>query len=137
MAFERSQRYAYGMSFLAYIHHFTGHTVVQVRLIFRLLRSDTFLAYVQRFNVTLPPPSSNTTDAAAGMHILKRVIRSNGVQVGDIIPLRHICSPAHAIPHFGKEANSRLALHTSYELSNEFWLNKYWNKEFFYALSLS
>jgi len=125
------------MTFLAYIHHFTGHTVVQVRLIFCLLHSNTFLTYVQRFNVTLPPLSSNTTDTAAGMHILKHVIRSNGVRVGDIILLRHIHSPAHAIPHFGKEANSRLALHTSYKLSNEFWLNKYWNKEFFYALSLS
>jgi len=98
---------------------------------FCLLHRDTFLAYIQRFNVTLPPLSSNTTDAAAGMHILKHVIRSNGVWVGDIIPLQHICSPAHAIPHFGKEANSCLALHTSYELLNKFWLNKYWNKEFF------
>ena len=122
---------------MAYIDHSTGHTVVQLCLIFRLLCSDTFFAYVQRFNVTPPPPSSNTTNAAAGMHILKHVIRSNGIRVGDIIPLQHIRSPAHAIPRFGKEANSRLTVRTSYELSNEFWLNKYWNKEIFYALSLS
>ena len=71
------------------------------------------------------------------MHVLKRAIRNNGTRAGEVIPLRYIRSPAHVIPRFGKEANSRLTAHTSYELSNEFWLNKYWNKEFFYALSLS
>ena len=130
---------SYGVMFVACIHHrLTGHTVVQVRLIFRFLQSDVFLAYVQRFNVIPPPPpTSNTTDAAAGMHVLRRVVRSNGARVGDIIPLQYIRSPIHAVPHFGKEANSCLAPHTSYELSTEFWLNKYWNKEFFYTLSLS
>ncbi|KIM50197.1 hypothetical protein SCLCIDRAFT_34549 [Scleroderma citrinum Foug A] len=112
-----------------------GHSVVQVHLIFQLLRSNVFLAYIQRLNATIP--SSNTFDSAAGMHVLKRAIRNNGTRAGEVIPLRYICSPAHVIPRFRKEANSRLTAHTSYELSNEFWLNKYWNKEFFYALSLS
>jgi len=116
------------VNFLMYVYHLTGHNVVQVRLIFRLLRSDIFLAYVQRFNATI--------DNAAGMHVLKRAIQNNGTRVGEV-PLRYIHSPAHVIPRFGKEANPRLTLHTAYELSNEFWLNKYWNKEFFYALSLS
>ena len=91
-------------------HHFTGHTVVQLRIIFRLRRSDTFLAYVQRFNVS-PLPSNNTTEAAAAMHVLKRVIRSNDAHVGDIVPLCHIRSPAHVIPCFGKEVNPRLTRH--------------------------
>jgi len=115
----------------------TGHAIVQIRIIFRLLRSNDFLTYVQRFNHTLPAPSCSTTDGAAGLHILKRVVRNNGVRVGNIIPLHHLRSPAHVIPCFRKEANPRLTRHTAYEFSNEFWLNKYWNKEFFYALSLS
>ena len=57
------------------------------------------------------------------------------MQVGEVIPLHCLHSPAHVIPRFGKEANQRLTRHTAYELSNEFWLNKYWNKEIFYALS--
>ena len=114
---------------------FSGHTVVQVRLIFRVLRTDSFLAYVQRFNHTSPPPTCSTTEGAAGLHVLKRVVRNNGSRVGDIIPLRHLRSPVHVIPRFGREANPRLTRHTVYELSNEFWLNKYWNKDIFYALS--
>ena len=114
---------------------FSGHTVVQVRLIFRVLRTDSFLAYVQRFNHTSPPPTCSTTEGAAGLHVLKRVVRNNGSRVGEIIPLRHLRSPVHVIPCFGREANPRLTRHTVYELSNEFWLNKYWNKEIFYALS--
>ena len=114
----------------------TGHTVVQIRLIFRLLRSDSFFAYVHCFCVITPPPS-NMTDSAAGMHILKRVITSDGTQVSKIIPLRYICSPAHVISHFGKEANPCLVCHTCYDLLHKFWLNRYWNKEFYYALSLN
>ncbi|KAI6014893.1 hypothetical protein BKA83DRAFT_4061372, partial [Pisolithus microcarpus] len=114
-----------------------GHAVAQLCLIFRLYRSNTFLAYIQCFNATFPSSSSYTTDAAAGMHVLKRTIRSDGARVGKVIPLHHIRSPAHVIPRFGKEANLHLTHHNCYELSNDFWLNKYWNKEFFYALSLS
>jgi len=109
---------------------------VQVRLIFCLFRSDSHFTYIEQFSATAPL-SSNTTNAAAGMHVLKHAIKSNGSQVAEVIPLRRIHSLAHVIPHFGKEANPRLTHHTSYELSNKFWLNKYWNKEFFYAMSLS
>ena len=103
------------------------HLIVQLRLVFRILGTDTFLAYVQRFNVTPP-------DTASSLHGLKHAVRTNGTRIGDIIPLTHICSPAHVIPRFGRAANSRLNSHTSYELSSEFWLNKYWNKQFYYCL---
>jgi len=104
-----------------------GHLIVQLRLVLCILGTDTFLAYVQRFNVTPP-------DTASSLHGLKRAVRTNGTHIGDIIPLTHICSPTHVIPRFGRAANSRLNSHTSYELLSEFWLNKYWNKQFYYCL---
>lgn len=104
-----------------------GHLVVQLHLMFRILGTDTFLAYVQRFNVTGP-------DTASGLHGLKHAVKTNGIRIGDIIPLVHICSPTHVIPCFGRAANVRLNSQTSYELSSEFWLNKYWNKQFYYCL---
>lgn len=107
---------------------------MQLRLVFRVLGTDQFLAYVQRFHVT--PPVGHTTDAAAaGLHVLKHAIR-NGERVGDVVPLSHLRSPVHLIPRFGKSANPRLTPHSSYELSTEFWLNRFWNKEIYYALSL-
>ena len=124
-----------GVNFQIYVYYLAGHSVVQVRLIFHLLCSDIFLAYVQHLDATIPS-LSNTNDSAAGMHVLKRAIWNNA-RVGEVIPLHHICSPAHVIPRFGKEANPWLTVHTSYKLSNEFWLNEYWNKEMFYTLSLS
>ena len=114
------------VNFPMYVYHLTGHNVVQVCLIFCLLRSDIFLAYVQCLNATVD-----------NMYALKCAIQNNGTCVGEVIPLCYIRSPAHTIPHFRKEANPWLTLHTSYESSNEFWLNKYWSKEFFYTLSLS
>lgn len=80
---------------------------------------------------------SNPTnvDPATGMHMLKWAARGNGQCIGEVIPLIHIYSPAHIIPNFGHEAHACLTNLSSYELSNEFWLNKYWSKEFYYALS--
>ena len=65
-----------------------GHFVVQLHLVFCILGTDTFLAYVQCLNATAP-------DAASGLHGLKHMVRTNDTCIGDIIPLAHICSPAH------------------------------------------
>ena len=110
--------------------------VAQLRLIFRMLGTDHFLTYVQRFHVTLPPAGHTMDAAATGLHILKRVMRNNGERVGDVLPLSHIRCPVHLILHFGKTANPCLTTHTNYELSSEFWLNCYWNKQIYYCLSL-
>ncbi|KAI6020926.1 hypothetical protein BKA83DRAFT_4126818 [Pisolithus microcarpus] len=59
-----------------------GHMIVQLRLVFRMLGTDQFLTYVQRFHVT--PPTGLRMDAAAtGLHILKRAQRNNGERIGD------------------------------------------------------
>lgn len=90
---------------------------------------DTFFVYVQRFN------ASPTPDLVCGLHTLKRVTRRDGSRVGDVIPLIHLRSPVQIIPRFGKVANAQLNSHTAYELSTDFWLNSYWNKEFYYSLT--
>lgn len=89
--------------------------------------SNTYFAYVQRLDIV-------AVDPAAGMHIVKRAQRSNGARIGDVIPLNKIVSPAHLIPRFGPHADPRLTLATSNEFSTDFFLNKFWNKEFFFSI---
>lgn len=99
-----------------------------------MLGTDEFLTYAQRFNIT--PPSGHTTVAgAAGLHVLKRALRTNGERIGDVIPLSYLRSPVHLVPRFGNNASPRLTKYTSHELSNEFWLNHYWNKQLYYSLA--
>lgn len=69
------------------------------------------------------------------MHLLKQAVRADGERIGEVIPLTFIRSPVHLIPYFSIKAHSRLNKLSSYELSTEFWLNKYWSKELYYALS--
>ncbi|KAN0074461.1 hypothetical protein V8E55_011873 [Tylopilus felleus] len=109
-------------------HKVVGHSVIQLQLVFRPLHCDFFAAYVHHFNV-------GNVSAVTGMHILKQAVRTNGEHIGEVIPLTFICSPAHLIPNFGAEAHSHLTKLSSYELSTEFWLNKYWSKESYYTLS--
>ncbi|KAI6010124.1 hypothetical protein EDC04DRAFT_2581204 [Pisolithus marmoratus] len=111
-----------------------GHSVSQLCLIFHLTCSDLFLTYVQHFNI-VPQSNPSNVNPATSMHLLRRAVRNNGQQVGEVIPLTLICSPAHLVPNFGRGAHPCLTCLSSYEFSNKFWLNKYWAKEFYYVLS--
>ena len=74
-------------------------------------------------------------EPTSGMHILKCAKRHDGTILGDVVPLVHVRALANLIPHFGKAAEKRLTKESSLEHSLEFWLNKYINKESFYALN--
>ena len=69
------------------------------------------------------------------MHVLHRAKRANGEYFGDIIPLSQLRAPINLVPRFGKTANKCLSSTNSAALSEEFWLNKYWEKDLFYALT--
>lgn len=68
------------------------------------------------------------------MRILRRAKRANAEYLGDVIPLEQLRSFASLIPRFGKNANKRLSSTNSRALAEEFWLNKYWDKEIFFTL---
>ncbi|KIM51909.1 hypothetical protein SCLCIDRAFT_142311, partial [Scleroderma citrinum Foug A] len=110
------------------------HSVSQLQMVFHLPRSDVFLAYIQHSNKHFHISSSTGVSPVTGMHMLRWAVKVSGQRVGEVIPLDHICSPAHLVPNFGSEAHSRLTNLSAYELTNEFHLNKYWLKEFYYAL---
>jgi hypothetical protein len=129
----------------------SGHAVVDLRLIFRIVPThplaacgNRFLTYVQRFVVV---PQVNATvsgsrtakglypEPSSGLFLLKRSKRSNTVIMGDVVPLNQIRALADLIPRFGRKANHVLSKENSIEYSTEFWLNKYFTKEFFLALS--
>jgi hypothetical protein len=99
--------------------------------------------YAQRFDIVpqLPPTGLGQSnekgpypEPSTGMHILKRARRTDGTIIGDIVPLAQLRTLVDLVPRFGKQANIRLAKETVLEYSSEFWLNKYFSKEFFYAL---
>ncbi|KAJ7041489.1 hypothetical protein C8F04DRAFT_1208338 [Mycena alexandri] len=126
----------------------TGHTVCQIRMIFRVVTqkdcmarpgTEGFLAYVQPFKVV---PQTNPRgggkrmlpEPASGMYLLKRARRSDGSIMGDVIPLDRLRAPVELIPRFGKVADRRLSKETSLDLCEEFWLSNWYNKELFFAL---
>ena len=74
-------------------------------------------------------------EPTTGMYILKRAKRHDGTILGDVVPLSRVRALASLIPRFGKAAEKRLTMESSLENSLEFRLNKYINKEFFYALN--
>lgn len=139
--------------YLIFILNFdSGHHIVQLRLFFRAIPSrrapyapgtDLFLTYAQRFDIV---PQLNPTfqasstqrglypDPTTGMYVLKRSHRSDGSIMGDVVPLRQVRTLLDLIPRFGPDANKQLTKETSLELCLEFWLNKYFEKELFYAL---
>jgi hypothetical protein len=67
------------------------------------------------------------------MHLLKRAYRTDGSIMGDIVPLAPLRTLVDLVPRFWKQANRQSAKETVLEYSSEFWLNKYVEKELFYA----
>ena len=102
-----------------------------------------FLCYVQRFDIIpqpnpVAPASSNQKGPyphpSMGMYLLKRSRRTGGAIMGDVVPLVQLRTLIDLVPRFGAQANKQLTRETALEYSTEFWLNKYFDKELFYAL---
>jgi Plavaka transposase len=135
---------------------YVGHIIVDICLIFRIMPSahpftaetllghqitGQFLAYVRRYDILPQRDPANHTqrgifpDPNTGLFLLKRATRSNGEIAGDIIPLNQLRSLVDIAPRFGRKADPRLTNTNSLSFATEFWLNKYFDKELFYALS--
>ena len=128
-----------------------GHCAAQLWLIFHMVPpkglthniSDIFLTYAQHFDVV--PQFNPKYSAHAGlfpesamlMFTLKQAVRAGGAPLGDIIPVLQLHALADLIPRFGAQADPCLTKQTSFAYSAEFWLNKYFNKQMYYALALS
>jgi hypothetical protein len=104
--------------------------------------TDLFPVYAQRFDIVpqLPPTGQGQSnqkgmyqELSNGMHLLKRARRTDGSIMGDVVPLAQLRTLVDLVPRFGKQANRQLAKETVLEFSSEFWLNKYFEKEHFYA----
>ncbi|KAI6023675.1 hypothetical protein BKA83DRAFT_12174 [Pisolithus microcarpus] len=112
----------------------TGHAVVEVRLIMHphppkginVPWANRFLVYVWRFDVVNVEPSMH-------LHVLKRAVRTSGSYFGDVFPLDQISSFAHVVPRFGETADKRLTYMNSFHASQSFYLNRYFDKDFFYT----
>ncbi|KAI6015469.1 hypothetical protein PISMIDRAFT_111816, partial [Pisolithus microcarpus 441] len=120
-----------------------GHTVIQVHLIMcpALPRgsnginhfSNHFLMYAQHFNIV--PQGNSSVEQMTGLHVLKRVTCASGSELGEVFPLDQLRSYAHIVPHFSLKADNRLTSDNCIHLSQSFFLNRYFDKDFFYATS--
>lgn len=103
--------------------------------------TDRFLSYVQRFEITPQPVARGSTirgpypEPNSSLYLLKRSKRGNGELLGDVVPLDQIRALADLAPRFGEKANQGLTKENSHHLSKEFYLNKYFDKEMFLALT--
>lgn len=87
---------------------------------------DQYLCYVQVLTI-------GSVDPATEMIILKRAKYTDGTPVGNIVPLRQLRSFISLIPQLGDVADARFTKATSMHYSQSFLLNKYFDKDFYYA----
>lgn len=118
---------------------FSGHKVAELRLILRpipngAIGNDRFLAYVQRFDF-VPRPNGSHIDKYTQLPVIRRANRSNGQPLGEIVPLSQVRELVNIIPCFGARAQSNLTKSNSVHHSSTFFLNKYFTKDQYYALS--
>lgn len=81
-------------------------------------------------NVTVPVPAHGTD-----MFTLHRHLRSDGIsRMSDVVPLTNIRELVQLIPVFGSQINPSYNENTSMQLSREFHLNNFANKNTFHAI---
>ncbi|KAG1884486.1 uncharacterized protein F5891DRAFT_971192 [Suillus fuscotomentosus] len=121
-----------------------GHTIGQIRLIMRAVGKsgtnwswkDHFLVYVHRFDIVPQSSGADDREPSTQLHLLKRAKRSNGTWVGDVIPVTQLRAPVNLVPRFGASADNRLTPYNSMEHASQFWLNRYWDKNVYFPLSM-
>jgi hypothetical protein len=91
------------------------------------------LIYAQRLDIV--SQEHDQTESTTGLHVLRRAKRALGEDLGVVFPLDQLSSYAHIVPRFGPAANNRLTCLNSIYSSQSFFLNKYFDKDFFYAIS--
>ena len=74
---------------------------------------------------------------ASTLFVLKQALQADGTPLGDIIPLMQVHALADLVPRFSTKADEQLMKQNSLVYSTEFWLNKYFNKDSYFALTLS
>lgn len=126
---------------------------MELRIIFRVIPShqgttvegDRFLTYGQRFDI-VPQINAKLSgsnikgcfpDPISSLYVLTRARRANGMIMGDILPLDQVRTLVDLIPKFGKTADRRLSKENSISCSSQYWLNKYFDKELFWPLTLN
>ncbi|KAI6019436.1 hypothetical protein BKA83DRAFT_101581, partial [Pisolithus microcarpus] len=75
-------------------------------------------------------------DPITGLHTLRWATCASREFLGDVFPLDQIKSYAHLVPRFGETVDVQLMSTNSFHSTQSFWLNSYFDKEFYYALSL-
>lgn len=93
----------------------------------RIKWRDQYLCYVDYLKI-------DKVDPATEMHVVKRAKHPDGSPMGSIVPLHQLRAFVSLIPQLGNVADARLTKVTSMHYSNSFFLNKYFDKDFYDAL---
>jgi len=91
------------------------------------------LVYAERLD--LVQQAHGLVDHATGLHVLKRVTHASGTPLSEVFPLDQIRSYVHITPRFGTAADNWLTSVNSIHFSQSFFMNKYFDKDFFYVVS--
>lgn len=114
--------------------------------------TDKILAYCERLDVVnqpLPPSKYAKLpvyqawgpgiypDYFSGQYVLRKVFRKDKMPLGDIIPLLQFRAMVDVEVRHREKANTFLTCYNVSHVSDNFFLNKYLDKELFYALEKS
>ncbi|KXN80664.1 hypothetical protein AN958_08630 [Leucoagaricus sp. SymC.cos] len=127
-----------------------GHLIGTIRLIFRIVPlsyhqqtplTSSFFCYVDHWDIV--PQAASTACSTKGsypdptteLYLLKRSLHANSRPIGDIILLNQIRAIIDLVPQMGQSAEHQLTKETSLSITNTAWLNKYFDKELFFALT--
>ena len=89
--------------------------------------------YAQHLDIV--PQGSNSVKRTTGLHVLKKATHASGSPLGEVFPINQLWSYAHIVLCFSEKADRQLTSTNCIHYSQLFFLNKYFDKDFFYDLT--
>lgn len=89
--------------------------------------SNVHFTVINGVRVVVPAPKID-------MFLVHRRLRSNGLPLGDFIPMDSVHQVVQLIPKFGAVASPEMTCDNSVDVAREFYVNSFANKETFHAI---
>jgi hypothetical protein len=119
--------------------------VMQVRIVFKPVADNNlnhpclfygeYFQYSHRHIETGPDGEDiYVPEPGIDMFVVHRHMRSNGIRMGDVLPIQHLQQMVQLVPKFGAIADAAFTKDNSMDIGGDYYVNNFDDRETYHAI---